>query len=155
MKNLTRREPPEDVEIQPADPAARARAMWIIAAVVVLGGLLVLALNLREEEINRWMGAFAKRLIDRPEILLFVAFVLMLPLVGVAAYIHHLGSKVVKAGRIPFPGQKVIKDTPIITGKKAVQQGRAMQVMAFVMGIIGVILPFGLVLVVIMLQRGT
>ncbi len=143
----------ENVEIQPADPGARARALWTVAAVVVLGGFLALAAYEREEEITLWFRAYAARLVESPEILFLTVFVLALPLVGVAAYVFNFASRVVKAERIPFPGQKVIKDTPIITGRKAVKQGRAMQVMAIIMALLGVILPFGLALLVMIMQR--
>ena len=150
---MKRPSPPEDVEIQPADPVARKRALWTFVAVAIVAGMMALAVRNEDIDFEQWLGDHAAELIGQPGLLLLAAFVLALPLVGIAVYVHRAASRVVKAERIPLPGQKVIKDTPIITGKKAIQQGRAMQVVAVIMGIIGLILPFALALLVMMMQQ--
>lgn len=153
--HMKRQVPSEEVEIQPADPAARARALWLVLIILIFGGALLVALYFHEERISEWARENLVQLAQQPTFLFLVVFVLMLPLVGVAVHVYRLASRVVKSKRMPPPGQKVIKDTPIITGSKAVRQGRSMQVMAVIMAIIGVLLPFGLAIILMMLQKGT
>lgn len=150
---MKRRPSLENVEIQPADPAARKRALWTFAVVAVVAGTLAVAVQDDDIEFKQWLAGHAAELVNQPTLLLLAAFVLALPLVGIAVYVHRMASRVVKAARIPLPDQKVIRDTPIITGRKAVQQGRAMQLMAVVMGLIGLILPFALALLVMMMTQ--
>ena len=142
-----------ETEIQPADPAARARAIWTIVAVTALAGSLVLALQFREEQINDWVAENTQALVQHPGIVFLITFVLMLPLVGAAIYMYRLADRIVRAQRMPPPGQKVIKDTPVITGRKAVRQGRGLKVMASLMGLFGLLLPFGLTLILMLLNK--
>lgn len=146
-------EPDKKPEIQPADPAARSQALWLILAVTIVLGALVLAVQFKEQQINQWLIARFDKLVGQPEILFLIAFVVMLPLVGVAVHVYRLADQIVKSERIPPPGKKVIKDTPIITGKKAVRQGRGLKFTAVLMGLFGALLPFGLALILMMLQK--
>jgi hypothetical protein len=142
----------DQVEIQRADPGARTRALLIVALVTVLGGAFAFALQFNEEAINGWLRNYAIGLLEKPEVLFLTAFVLMLPLVGFAVYIYYLATQVVKHQRAPFPGQKVIKDTPVVTGDKAVKQGQAMRALAIAMGLIGLLLPWSLALLIMMMR---
>jgi hypothetical protein len=152
---MKRQAPSEEVEIQPADPAARARALWLVLVILILGGALLVALYFHEERISEWAREHLFQLAQQPTFLFLVAFVLMLPLVGAAVHVYRLAGRVVTSQRMPPPGQKVIKDTPIITGSKAVRQGRSMQVIAVLMAVIGILFPFGLAIIVMMIQKGT
>lgn len=142
----------DQVEIQRADPGARTRALLIVALVAVLGGAFAFALQFNEEAIDTWLQNYAAGLLERPDVLFLTAFVLMLPLVGFAVYIFYLATQVVKHQRAPFPGQKVIKDTPVVTGDKAVKQGQAMRALAIAMGLIGLLLPWSLALLIMMMR---
>ncbi len=55
---------------------------------------------------------------------------------------------------MPYPGQKVIKDTPVIRGAQAVQRGRIIQAIAVVMGLVSLALPFIPPLFVLYLSKG-
>lgn len=152
--DMNQRSPEPDIEIQIADPAARKRAIWLVFALIAIAGVIVFFLNSRESQINQWMANNAQSWVARPEILWLTAFVLTLPLLGGAVYVYRQGIRIVQAQRIPAPGQKVIKDTPVITGKKAIRQGRAMKFMAILMALFALGVPFGLVLIVMTLQTG-
>jgi hypothetical protein len=43
---------------------------------------------------------------------------------GPACYLIYIGRKIILFKRVPYPGQKVIHDSKVITGKKAVLIGR-------------------------------
>lgn len=144
----------EDVTIQSADPAARNRAIWLVAAVLGVVGALAGASVLFEERFNPWVQDFAVNLVARPELLFIALFVTVLPLIGVSVYIWFQGGHIVKARRMPYPGQKVIRDTPVIRGAIAVQRGRIIQVIAVVMGLVSLALPFIPPLFVLYLSKG-
>jgi hypothetical protein len=44
--------------------------------------------------------------------------------IGPSAYLIIVGNRIIRSRRIPYPGQKVIRDTKVIEGKKAVFRGR-------------------------------
>lgn len=142
-------------ETQPADPQARRRAVWAILAIVILSGAFAIGLHFQGERLEQMAQQKLIELADRPAILFLVAFVVMIPLVGASIPVYRQASRIVKSGRIPPPGQKVIRDTPIITGRKAIRQGRGLQVMAILMALFGLLVPFGLAMVLMTLQKGT
>jgi len=56
-------------------------------------------------------------------------------LAEVAAYLWLLGRKVLSAREFPPPGQRVIRDTPVVTGEAAVARGNQLRVLALGFGI--------------------
>lgn len=56
--------------------------------------------------------------------------------IGPACYLMVVGRRIIFSKRFPFPGQKVIRDTKIIEGKKAVRRGR----MLFILGMLTIII---------------
>lgn len=149
-----RHESQHDDSIQRADPAARARALRLIAAVLVVVGLLAAASIKFEDRLDPWTRAVAMDLVARPELLYIALFVVMLPLLGVSVYVFLQGRRIVVAQRMPYPGQKVIKDTPVISGSRAVQRGRIVQLIALVMGLFSLVLPFIPPLMMLYLSKG-
>ncbi|MDX1557158.1 MAG: hypothetical protein R3212_14100 [Xanthomonadales bacterium] len=149
------RENEERQTIQKADPAARSRAIWIAVFGVLLAGLLVLLVNLFEAQFTEWGRDISAGVINHPEMLSVVLFVMMLPLLASAVYVFIQGGRVVKSQRMPYPGQTVIKDTPIIEGKPAVKHGRALQAVAVVMMVLSLAVPFLPPLFMLFLSRGT
>jgi|WetSurMetagenome_2_1015567.scaffolds.fasta_scaffold00046_11 hypothetical protein len=49
---------------------------------------------------------------------------LLVPLVGPSFYLMATGRRIIRSKRMPYPGQKVIHDTRVVEGKKAVVRGR-------------------------------
>jgi len=68
-------------------------------------------------------------------LLLLPAAVLLAPLLALAVYLWALGGRVVRAREFPPPGLRVIRDTPIVTGERAVSRGRLLKVLALGCGI--------------------
>ena len=61
--------------------------------------------------------------LDLAEISIMVFFVCFF---GPACYLMAVGRRIMVAKRFPWPGQKVIHDTKIIEGRKAVTKGRVL-----------------------------
>jgi hypothetical protein len=75
-------------------------------------------------------------------VFLLLAVLLLAPLLAFAAYTWSLGERVLRAREFPPPGLRVIRDTPVITGEKAVSRGRLLKVLALVCGIISAVFGF-------------
>ena len=54
--------------------------------------------------------------------LLLITFTLSFA--GPSAYVIYIGKKIVGFASLPYPGMKVIRDTKVITGQKAIFQGK-------------------------------
>jgi hypothetical protein len=147
--------PDSATTIQAADPGARKRAIWLIIAILAAGLIAFLAQSIFEESFNDWARGIVLDLVKSPALLYLALFLTMLPLLAVCVYLFFQGSRIVKAQRMPYPGQKVIKDTPVITGQQAMNRGRAVQMIAVFMGLLSVALPFIPVLFMLYLSKGT
>jgi hypothetical protein len=71
-------------------------------------------------------------------VLLLLAALLLAPLIVFAAYVWSLGERIFRAGEYPPPGLRVIRDTPVITGKRAISRGRLLKALALGCGIASV-----------------
>jgi len=142
-------------EIQRADPGARTTALWIMGAVIALGVLAFAATMNFEQKIADWARSAAAGMDSPIQFLVVALFVVMLPMVGISIWVFREGSKMVRTQRIPYPGQKVIKDTPVIEGPEAVKRGRAIQFIAVAMGTISLAIPFVPPLIVMFMNQGT
>lgn len=151
---MTHEKHDDHVTIQAADPAARARALWLIFGFVAVVGALALASVLFEERFVPSARAIAMDLAATPQLLFFALFAMALPLIGISVYIFFQGRRIVAAQRTPYPGQKVIRDTPVIRGAPAVQRGRAVQAIAVLMGLFSLVLPFIPPLFMLYLSKG-
>jgi hypothetical protein len=66
--------------------------------------------------------------------------VFFLCFIGPALYLISIGKKIIKSGMHPFPGQKVLRDTIIVTGSKAMFRGKVLVRLGYtsiVMAILG------------------
>jgi hypothetical protein len=100
-------------EVIRADPGLRRRALWLLLGLTLLGAvaLLVLSAHLRAvsspQVMRRWLWAT----------------VALASGGGVACgfYLLHMARHVLRAGQVPVPGQRVIRDTPVRRGRAAKQ----------------------------------
>jgi hypothetical protein len=49
---------------------------------------------------------------------------ILLCIIGPSCFLIYIGRRIIGSQRMPYPGQKVIHDTKVISGKKAVLRGR-------------------------------
>ena len=110
-------------EVRRADPAARWTAALVLVVGTCVGALLLVAFSRYRNPLSEWVLA-------DPVVLLLPAALLLAPLVALAAYLWVLGERVVRAREFPPPGLRVIRDTPIVTGERAVSRGRLLKVLA-------------------------
>ncbi len=142
-------------KIQKADSAARSRAIWIAVIGLILAAVLIVLLNVFEEAFTEWGKDLAADVINQPQMVSVILFVVMLPLLASSVFVFIQGQRIVRAQRMPYPGQVVIKDTPVIEGPKAVQRGRAIQAIAVIMAAMSVAIPFLPPLLMLYLSRGS
>lgn len=128
-------------EVRRADPTARRTAILILVVGTCIGALLIVAFARYRVPLSDWVladpGSSAQRL---KLVLLLLAALLLAPLFAFAAYLWSLGGKVVRAQEFPPPGVRVIRDTPVVSGERAVSRGRLLKVLALGCGIAAAVL---------------
>jgi len=114
-------------QIQPADPIARKKALFLLAGGAVLGGLLLWVFDSYQIELAGWFFDDSANLDHRLVWILLALVVLSLPLLFGAFYFLRMGQSVIDAQRFPPPGVPVIRDTPVLTGNGALFRGRLLR----------------------------
>jgi hypothetical protein len=118
-------------DVRRADPTARWTAALVLVVGTCVGALLIAVFTRYRIPLSDWVladqGASAQRV--RLVFLLLTAL-LSAPLLALAVYLWSLGGRVVRAREFPPPGLRVIRDTPIVTGERAVARGRLLKVLA-------------------------
>lgn len=118
-------------EIQRADPVARRRGVWLVVIGALIGGFTVFALERYLPLLERWLLSDSDQLAQRLTIVVvFLVVVITAPLFAFAAHLWVRGTNVCRHQRFPLPGERVIRDTPIVRGEVAVVRGRVLQCFA-------------------------
>src|SRR5215467_1950450 len=129
-------------DVRRADPTARRAAALVLFVGTCIGVLLLVAFTRYRTPLSDWVladpGSSAQRV---KLVLLLPAAVLLAPLLALAVYFWALGGRVVRAREFPPSGLRVIRDTPIVTGERAVSRGRLLRVLALGCGIASAALP--------------
>ncbi|MGD8499974.1 MAG: hypothetical protein PVJ86_04970 [Phycisphaerales bacterium] len=68
-----------------------------------------------------------------------VVALIFLSIIPFCVYLCRFGRRAIKYQQMPPPGTKVIADTKVIEGDKAVVRGRAVMVIAFVLAVLGLV----------------
>ena len=113
-------------DVRRADAAARWQAALIAGAGAILGALLILAFQRYSPRLREWIVAEPAQLSSRARlVLLLTATALAAPLMVFALYMWRIGTMVMALQQFPLPGQRVIRDTPVVVGEAASSRGRA------------------------------
>lgn len=124
-------------EIQPADPASRRKlVVWL--------SLFLLVTLLSQSIIQgftHWLAEDPERVRDYFGRIVGAIALVFSPLFVFGYYAWQMGVAVIRAKRFPPPGMKVIKDTVVIKGRKAVSRGRALQVCGVILWGTAIALP--------------
>lgn len=124
-------------EIQPADPASRRKlVVWL--------SLFLLVTLLSQSVIQgftHWLAEDPERVRDYFGRIVGAIALVFSPLFVFGYYAWQMGVAVIRAKRFPPPGMKVIKDTVVIKGRKAVSRGRALQVCGVILWGTAIALP--------------
>jgi hypothetical protein len=139
-------------EIQKADPSA----VRIAVAIVACGALLGIVFIKLAGERRPWFEAWVKedpgaRL---PMVIAAVTLLTAGPVLGMAAYMWHLGQRIVRAERYPPPGLRMVHDTLVVNGGAAVRLGRLVQTFAGIFGMAGLLLALFLWRLFSLLRNG-
>lgn len=130
-------------DIQRADPAARRKAIIIIIVSGIVGSLLILAFESYQARLYDWILSDHGRSAHRLKILIILAAAFgAIPLFSLSIYLWSLGCKVSNSQRFPLPGQRVIRDTPILDGQATMTRVRVLKTLAVLLAGAGVMLCF-------------
>jgi len=128
-------------DIQKADPAARRRAIWIVAIGSVFGALAILSYQHFESRIYEWIEKNIELLTSTPELPFLFSLVLVSPLLFLSTYLFVYGHRAARARRLPPPGYAVARDTPVHIGKDALVRARIVQILSLVIALAGAMIP--------------
>jgi len=125
--------------LQPADPAARRRAVIAVAAATVAGVILIAGQGWYREPVRAWLLDDPGATAARARLLLAGAGALLVtPLLVFAIYTWRLGARVIAGREFPPRDAAVIRDTPIVSGDAAVAQGRGLRAIAIFLAVAGI-----------------
>ncbi|MBZ5538526.1 MAG: hypothetical protein LAO31_21485 [Acidobacteriia bacterium] len=128
-------------DVRKADPAVRRQVVLVLVITTCVEALLIVGLRLYHDPLRDWIlsgpGTSAQRV---KLVFLLLASAIISPLLALAVYLWSLGGRILRAREFPPPGVRVIRDTPVITGERAVFRGRLLQGLALSCGIASVVL---------------
>jgi len=121
--------------IHKAHPRERRKAL---IGLVIAVGLMALLLAYgggawQEEETAVWITAFGDVLVRSPAIAGGCTFVVFLPVVVFALFTYGYGVRIKRTGRFPPPDARVVRDTAIVEGEKAVRHGAILQALGLLL----------------------
>jgi hypothetical protein len=122
-------------DVRRADPTARRQAGLVLAVGALVGALVIAGFERYRIPLRDWMaepGASAQRV---QWVFVALAACLVAPLLAFSAYVWSLGARVRRAREFPPPSLRVIRDTPLITGERAISRARLLQVIALGCGV--------------------
>lgn len=125
-------------DIQPADPVARRRALWMMALSVAVVAMVALVMD-------DWLAGVMLRdpALARPVIagaLRWVTAVVALSVAAFAVYAWLLGRRITSARRFPPPGMAVMRDTVVLDGAPARRRGLLIQGIAIALAALALLL---------------
>jgi len=115
-------------EVQQADPGTRRFAVACVVVAAALGAGALSLLDTYRQSLLSWFLANAPHV--RVSIIVVALLLLLAPLLLMAAWVWKYGVRVVRDGRHPPNGVKVIRDTPVSYGAVAQLYGRFYQALA-------------------------
>ena len=117
-------------DVRRADATLPSQVLFYLILGTCVGALLIIGLERYRIPLRDWMMQEpAQRL---KHFFLLLAAILTGPLIAVAVYVWTLGKKIIRVREFPPPGLRVLRDTPIIMGEKAIARGRLLQVLAVI-----------------------
>lgn len=117
---------------------ANKKVRRLVIEICVISVLVVIALML-------WVLPWSVSHLERqpPRVVLWVleavVAVIFLSVVPLAVYLYWLGRQVVRHRQLPPPGMKVVVDTRVIEGDRAVMRGRIVMALAVILLAVGLL----------------
>jgi hypothetical protein len=121
-------------EVRRADPAARKQAFVIFIFGALIGALLLVVFEHYRISFREWLFSEPQKSAQRVKLVFLVSGgLLSAPLFAFAAYLWLLGARVLRASQFPPEGYRVIRDTPVVSGRAARFRGRGLKVLALLL----------------------
>ena len=111
-------------QIQKADPGARTRALRYTLLVFVCCFILILLFLYNRDRLVDAIVDNLDMLLANSWLVLAVMLAVMSPVFVVGIYLLALGRRIAQAERFPPPGDRVLRDTRVMTGEAARQRGK-------------------------------
>ena len=130
-----------NAEIQQPEPQARRRAAVIFGIGAVVGVICLYGAVASRPAIERWVtepAAITNQAARLKAVIAVVAVAMALPLVGFAAYLWHLATRVLRDERFPPVNLSIMRPTPVLTGPDARRRGRMIQIIGVMLAILAV-----------------
>ena len=129
-------------EIQPADPGARRKALWMLGIATLLGVCAILAFEYFQDDLRSWLERNIDYLLRNTVVVVLWAVVFALPLFAAGIYLFLLGKHTVRSQRFPPPDTAVTRDTRVLKGLRATRRGRIIQLLSLLLLVAAAMLPF-------------
>ena len=126
-------------EIQRAD--IKTRRHFLLGMLVLFLAAVILSPIL--DNIEGWLGQDPKLLGQKIPIIVSGIALAFIPLLFMGFYCWRTGLAVIRSGRFPAPSMKVLVDTPIIRGQKALMRGRGLQLLGVLLSSSAIAFPVG------------
>jgi hypothetical protein len=102
--------------------------------------LLIAGFEWYRPALSAWVAADPASMQQRARLILALLGVLAAaPLVAFAIYLWSFGAKIIRAQEFPPPGLRVVRDTPVVAGARAVLRGKILKAVAIGCGCIAVV----------------
>jgi hypothetical protein len=129
-------------QMQPADPAARRKAIVIVVVATLIGLCAILAFEYYKQDIQLWLEHNLLYLIQNPWLVSLVGLLMAAPVIAASVYLLVLGQRTVRAQRFPPPHCAVSRPTPILEGRRAQRRGRLIQLLSLLILAAASAVPF-------------
>jgi hypothetical protein len=108
-----------------------------------VGSLLIVVFETYRAQLYEWLLSDHEKSAHRLRILIVLtAGFGAITLFAFSVYLWSFGCKVSNYQRFPLPGQRVIRDTPILEGQAALMRGRVLKTLAVFLAVAGIMLCF-------------
>ncbi len=127
-------EPDDLPEIQLADVATRRRALLAAAAVAVAGWAALFVLQDWLAGLHSTDPVETRHALE--DAMLWGSWAACIPVALFAVWMWLHGGRIIRAGRYPAPGSKVIRDTWVLHGSAARLRGTVLRLFAVLLGLL-------------------
>ena len=121
-------------EMHYATPGAGRRIAFQVVIAGIAGVTLITLLQAGQPALLEWVKADPQSARSRAQLLIAgLALLVVAPVVGMAAYMVRIGTRIVREQRFPPEGLAIVRDVIVVRGGAAVRKGRVLQVAATIL----------------------
>ncbi len=129
-------------KIHPANKKYRLVVLLLFFGMVVLGVVFIQLTESYIQELKQLSQESPQQAINKSAFLLvFIAMMAGFPAIGIGTHLLYHGNQIRLSQQFPSPGSRVIVDTPIVEGPRAVLRGQLLMCGGGLVIISGLVLP--------------